>query len=157
MRTSFITDKEEINKIINDCDVCFIGLIEEDGSPYVIPMNFALYEGDVLLHSGPHGKHLNLLEKDNRVCVTFCSDRKLMYQHPEVACSYSMQSQSVLCKGKIEFVEELTEKENLVKVFMKHYTQREFKFSVPAIKNVKLWRLRVESVTAKSFGQNFKK
>lgn len=156
MRTFFITEKEEINNILKACDICFVGMIEEDGSPYVIPMNFAMYEDDIILHSGPHGKHLNLLEKDNRACVTFCSDRKLMYQHPDVACSYSMDSKSVLCKGKIEFVEDFNEKEKLIKVFMKHYTPREFKFSIPAIKYVKVWRLRVESITAKSFGQNFR-
>lgn len=156
MRTSFITDNNEINKIIEESDICFIGMLEEDGSPYVIPMNYALYEGDILLHSGPHGKHLNLLAKDNRVCATFCAGGKLMYQHPDVACSYSMQAKSVLCKGKIEFIEDMEEKEKLVRVFMSHYTSREFKFSEPAIRNVKMWRLRVESKTAKSFGQNFK-
>jgi len=157
MRTSFITDKEEIEKIINERMTCFVGIVEADGSPYVIPMNFAYVDGDIILHSGPHGKHLNLLKKDNRVCVTFCTeDNKLMYQHPDVACSYSVASQSVLCKGKIEFIEEPGEKERLMHLFMKHYTTREFKFSTPAILNVTVWRLRVESVTAKSFGQNFK-
>lgn len=156
MRTSFITDKEEIRRIINGCNVCFVGIIEEDGSPYVIPMNFAWYEDDILLHSGPHGKHIHLIEKDNRACITFCSDRQLMYQHPDVACSYSMQSQSVLCKGRIEFIENMDEKETLIKVFMSHYSDREFKISAPAIRNVKVWRLRVETITAKSFGQNFR-
>lgn len=156
MRTFFITDREEIDKIIEACDICFVGILEEDGSPYVIPMNFALYEGDILLHSGPHGKHLDLLAKDNRACITFCSERTLKYQHPDVACSYSMDSKSVLCKGRIEFVEELEEKGKLIKTFMKHYTEREFTISTPAIRNVKLWRLRVESVTAKMFGQNFR-
>ncbi|MGC3977063.1 MAG: pyridoxamine 5'-phosphate oxidase family protein [Paludibacteraceae bacterium] len=156
MRTSFITNSEEIDKIIESCDVCFVGMLEEDGSPYVIPMSFALYEGDILLHSGPHGKHLSLIEKDNRVCITFCSGSRLMLQHPDVACSYSMQGKSVLCKGKIEFIEDFDEKERLVHIFMSHYVTREFKFSAPAIRNVKVWRLRVESKTAKSFGQNFK-
>lgn len=157
MRTFFITDKEEIDQIIQACDVCFVGIIEEDGSPHVFPMNFAWHEDNVILHSGPHGKHLNLIAKDNRACITFCSDRKLMYQHPDVACSYSMDSKSVLCKGRIEFVEEFEEKEKLVKIFMKHYTPREFKISVPAINNVKVWLLQVEEITAKKFGQNFRK
>ncbi len=157
MRTSFIHDKQEIEKIILDSDHCFVGISEKDGSPYVIPMNFAYHEGQIILHSGPHGKHLDLLEIDNRVCVTFCTENnKLMYQHEDVACSYSLNSKSVLCKGKIEFVEDFDEKNRLINIFMKHYTDREFKISAPAIRNVKVWLLTPESITCKAFGQNFK-
>lgn len=157
MRTSFITDKEIIYQIIDSCKICYVGLIEKDGTPYVIPMNFARISDDILLHSGPEGKHLNLIEKDNRACVTFCTDGKLKFQHPDVACSYSMEAQSVLCKGKIEFIEDFDEKEKLMKIFMKPYSNREFKFSKPAIDNVKVWILRSEEITSKSFGQNFKR
>ena len=157
MRTTFITDQQEIESIIKGCEHCMVGMIEEDGSPYVIPMNFGYIDGTIILHSGPHGKHLNLLARDNRVCVTFCTDNnQLMFQHPDVACSYSMASKSVICKGRIEFVEDLEEKDRYIKQFMKQYTDREFKISIPAIRNVKVWLLRPETITAKAFGQNFK-
>jgi len=156
MRTSFIDDKNEMESIINQCDICFVGIIEKDGTPYVIPMNFGYFNHEIILHSGPHGKHLDLLSINNRVCVTFCSKHKLVYQHPEVACSYSMTSKSVLCKGAVTFVDDLTEKEQLLDVFMKNYTDRPLKYSVPALKNVKVWRVSIDEMTGKSFGQNFK-
>jgi nitroimidazol reductase NimA-like FMN-containing flavoprotein (pyridoxamine 5'-phosphate oxidase superfamily) len=156
MRTSFIADKEEMEAIINHCDICFVGMIEEDGTPYVIPMNFGYSNDEVILHSGPHGKHLDLLALNNRVCITFSSGHKLVYQHPEVACSYSMTSKSVLCKGAVTFVEDIEEKEQLLNVLMRNYTKREFRYSAPALRNVKVWRVHVEEMTGKAFGQNFK-
>jgi len=156
MRTSFITDKKEIEEIIHHCDVCFIGLTERDGSAYVIPMNFGYSEGELILHSGPEGKHLSLIGIDNRICVTFCSERKLVYQHPDVACSYSMLAQSVVCKGRVTFIEDLAEKEAAMNLTMKNYTDKAFKYSKPALMNVKIWRVTIEEITAKSFGQNFK-
>ncbi len=156
MRTSLITDKEVIESIINQCDICFLGITEADGSPYVIPMNFGYANSEIILHSGPHGKHLSLLELNNRVCITFCSDRKLLYQHPDVACSYSMNSKSVLCKGAVTFIEDISEKEAAMNLLMKNYTDREFKYSTPALMNVKIWRVTVDEMTAKAFGQNFK-
>ncbi|NLO70210.1 MAG: pyridoxamine 5'-phosphate oxidase family protein [Porphyromonadaceae bacterium] len=157
MRTSFITEQEEIDKIILECQYCFVGITDEDGSPYVLPMNFGYAEGKIILHSDPNGRHVRLLEKDSRVCVTFCtSNNKIFYQHRDVACSYSMESKSVLCRGKIQFIEDMEEKERLMKLFMKHYTEREFSFSVPAIRNVKIWLLEPEKVTAKAFGQNYR-
>jgi nitroimidazol reductase NimA-like FMN-containing flavoprotein (pyridoxamine 5'-phosphate oxidase superfamily) len=156
MRTSFITDKKEIENVINQCDVCFVGITEADGTPYVIPMNFGYSEDEIILHSAPEGKHIKLLELSRRVCVTFCSDRKLVYQHPDVACSYSMLAKSVVCKGAVSFVESLEEKEVALNVTMKNYTERPFKYSKPALVNVKVWRVKVDEMTCKSFGQNFK-
>lgn len=156
MRTSFIIDKEEIEDIINRCDVCFVGITEADGTPYVIPMNFGYSNGEIILHSAPEGKHQKLLELSNRVCVTFCSDRKLVYQHPDVACSYSMLAKSVVCKGSVSFIEDMAEKELALNLTMKNYTDRPFKYSKPALINVKVWRVKIDEMTAKSFGQNFK-
>ncbi len=157
MRTSFITDTKQIEELILLCSQCFVGMVEEDGSPYVIPMNFGYQDGEIVLHSDSHGKHINLLEKDNRVCITFCTENnRILYQHQDVACSYSMESKSVLCKGKIVFIEDLAEKEKYIKIFMKHYSDKDFKFSTPAIRNVKVWTMKPEEITAKAFGQNFK-
>ncbi len=156
MRTSFITDKAEMESIINQCDICFIGLTEKDGTPYVIPMNFGYLDGDIILHSAPEGKHVGLLELSNRICVTFCSDRKLAYQHPDVACSYSMTSKSVVCKGSVSFIDDLDEKEKALNSMMQKFSNKNFKYSAPALRNVRVWRVTVDEMTSKAFGQNFK-
>jgi nitroimidazol reductase NimA-like FMN-containing flavoprotein (pyridoxamine 5'-phosphate oxidase superfamily) len=156
MRTSYIIEKEELESVITQSDICFVGITEADGSPYVIPMNFGYSDNEIILHSGPHGKHLNLLALNNRVCVTFCTDGKLVYQHPDVACSYSMLAKSVLCKGSVTFIENMDEKEEAMNITMKNYTDRPFKYSKPALENVKVWRVKIDEMTGKSFGQNFK-
>ena len=156
MRTRFITDRKEKEDIINQCNVCYVGMIDEDGSPYVIPMNFGYADGEIILHSAPEGKHLRLLEKDNRVCITLSTEHKLVYQHPDVACSYSMSSRSVLCKGLVTFIDDLDEKEEKLNVLMKNFTDRPFKYSKPALANVKVWIVKVDEMTSKAFGQNFK-
>ena len=37
--------------------------------------------------------------------------------------------------------------------FMKKYSDKTFKYSLPALKNVKLWIAEVHEMTAKAFGQ----
>ena len=34
---------------------------------------------------------------------------ELVYMHRQVACSYSMKSRSVICHGKVHFVEDMEE------------------------------------------------
>ena len=157
MKTYVISDKAEMESIINDCSICFVGIADGEQQPYVVPMNFGYYEDEIILHSGPLGKHLDLLAKNNRVCITFCTEGKLVYQHVDVACSYRMDAKSVICNGEVSFVEDLTEKETLLNRFMKKYTDRYFSYSQPALKNVKVWRVKVTEMTAKSFGQPHRK
>lgn len=157
MKTYVLTDKAELQDVINGCSICFVGIVNEKFQPYVIPMNFAYIDDEIIIHSGPSGKHLELLKQNNRVCVTFCSEGKLVYQHADVACSYRMESKSVICNGEVSFVEDLSEKETLLNRFMLKYTDRKFTYSRPALSNVKLWKIKINEMTGKSFGQKHKK
>lgn len=156
MRTAIITDNNEIESIIKQCKICYVGIMEKDGTPYVIPMCFGYAGNEIILHSGPEGKHLDLLKLNNNVCVTFCTEGELKCQHPDVACSYSLRAQSVLCKATVEFIEDIVEKEQMLGILMKTYIDRSFKFSEPALQQVKVWKLSIDQRTAKSFGLNFK-
>ena len=40
MKTLVHTDKELIEATIKKCDICYVGLADTDGTPYVLPMNF---------------------------------------------------------------------------------------------------------------------
>jgi len=157
MKTYILENKSELQEIINECTICFVGIANGALAPYVIPMNFAFIEGEIILHSAPFGKHLDLLEQNNRVAVTFCSEGKLVYQHIDVACSYRMESKSVICNGEVSFIDDLSEKEEKLNQFMKKYSDRPFKYSQPALQNVKVWRIHVTEMTGKSFGQKHRK
>ena len=39
MKTLVHTDKELIEETIKKCDICYVGLADTDGTPYVLPMN----------------------------------------------------------------------------------------------------------------------
>ncbi len=51
MKTLIHTDKEQIESIIRQSDVCFVGMADTDGTPYVLPMNFDYKDGVVYLLS----------------------------------------------------------------------------------------------------------
>ena len=47
MKTLVHTDKELIEATIKKCDICYVGLADTDGTPYVLPMNFGYRDGGV--------------------------------------------------------------------------------------------------------------
>lgn len=152
MKTISITDKQEIESIIRSCPYCMVGIIDQEGRPYVVPMNFAYEDGIVYLHSGPTGSKLDMLEHQPYVCITFCSGHELVYMHQQVACSYSMKSKSVMCRGKVQFIEDMDEKHRILMLLMRHYTDYPCTCSESAVRNVKIWRVEPDMISARSFG-----
>lgn len=140
-----------MEEILSRCDVCYVGITDLAGDPYVIPMNFGYRDGVIYLHSGPTGSCLTMLECHNRVCITFSIDHELVFQHPQVACSYRMKAKSLLCRGTVRFPEDPEEKRNALDIIMHHYSSRSFTYSDPAIRNVKVWEVPIEQMTAKEY------
>ena len=152
MKTIVIEEKERIESIISRSEVCFVGITDLEGNPYVIPMNFGYSDGSIYLHSAPEGEKLEMLAKNNHVCITFSVGHELVYQHPTMACSYSMRSESAQCKGTVGFIEDLTEKRQALDIIMKHYSDREFSYSEPSLRNVQVWQVVVTHMSGKVFG-----
>lgn len=152
MKTILITDPKEIEDIIRRCPYCMLGLTDTDGNPYVVPMNFAYHEGVIYLHSGPEGSKVRFAEQHPQACVTFCEGHELVYMHRQMACSYSMKSRSVVCRGRVEFVDDMDEKRRVLDLIMRHYTDNECGYSDAAVRHVKIWKIAVDSICCKSFG-----
>lgn len=152
MKTVVIEEKERMEEVIRQCEVCFVGITDREGNPYVVPMNFGYENGTLYLHSGPEGSKLEMLAVNSRVCITFSRGHELVCQHPKIACSYSMRSESVMCRGNVEFVEDMDEKRRVLGIIMRHYTDNECGYSDSAVRNVKVWRVPVDRMTCKVFG-----
>ena len=114
MKTVEHLNNERIETIIKKCDVCFVGVVDGD-VPYVLPMNFGYKDNVIYLHSAPEGRIIDILNKNNNICITFSTDHELAFQHPEVACSYRMKSKSVVAWGKVAFQEDFEKKRACLK------------------------------------------
>ena len=152
MKTITITDPKQIEEVIQKCPYCIVSITDLEGNPYAIPMNFAYQDEVVYLHSAPEGRKLEMLAKNPHVCITLCEGHELVYMHKQVACSYSMKSRSIVCRGEVRFVEDMEAKRSILGLMMKQYTQNACNFSEPAIRNVKVWEVKVEKMSCRSFG-----
>ena len=152
MKTKLLTDRAEMEAVIAKCPYCLVGLTDDRGEPYVVPMNFAYADGVVYLHSGPGGSKVRFATERPRVCLTFCEGHDLVWMHAQMACSYSMKARSVMCRGSIAFVEDLAEKRRALDLMMKHYTDTPCGYSDPGVRLVLIWQVKVEEMSGKSFG-----
>jgi len=152
MKSRIITLKEEIERIINKCEVCSVAMVDLDNNPYVIPMNFGYKKDCIYLHSSQNGKKIEILKNNSAVCVSFSTDHLLRWQSEKVACSYSMKYRSVLAFGKVEFVTEKEEKINALNVIMKQYTDKVYQYSDPALVEVCVFKVNIEKMEGRAYG-----
>jgi uncharacterized protein len=145
-------EPQEVRQIIEKCDVCYVGMIDTEGNPYVLPFNFGYDDGVLYLHSAGEGKKIDALRRNPRVCVAFSTDHKLFHRHEPVACSYGMRYRSVLLHGSIEFIDKYEEKERVLNVIMRKYTGRDFSYNAPAVNNVCVYRVNISLMEAKENG-----
>jgi nitroimidazol reductase NimA-like FMN-containing flavoprotein (pyridoxamine 5'-phosphate oxidase superfamily) len=152
MKTLVHDDKELIVSVIRQCDVCYVGMAGTDGIPYVLPMNFGYDDGIVYLHSAQEGHSIDLIRQNPNVCIVFNAKNELVYQHPDVACSYRMRSLSVMAWGKVIFEDDFDRKTEALHILMRQYSDKTYRYARPAVENVKIWRVALEKVTCKEFG-----
>ncbi|MBL7905189.1 MAG: pyridoxamine 5'-phosphate oxidase family protein [Bacteroidales bacterium] len=153
MKARMITLPEAIEEIVRSCDVCSVGMVDENNMPYTLPFNFGFENNTVYLHSAPVGKKISVLRNNPYVCIAFSTAHQLYKQSPEVACSYGMRYKSVLVFGKVEFIEDPAEKIGILNIIMRQYTQRgDFSYSDPSVKNVAVMKVVTDRIEAKAFG-----
>ncbi|MBE0646506.1 MAG: pyridoxamine 5'-phosphate oxidase family protein [Bacteroidales bacterium] len=152
MRHRVLSSHTEIVEIIKQCQVCHVSMVDPNGKPYVVPMNFGFDEDVIYLHSAQEGKKIDCLRSNPEVCINFTTDHVLRYQHEQVACSWGMKYRSVLCYGSVEFIEDETLKRKALDVLMKQYTERPFTYNDPSIREVSCWIVKVKQFDARVYG-----
>jgi nitroimidazol reductase NimA-like FMN-containing flavoprotein (pyridoxamine 5'-phosphate oxidase superfamily) len=141
-----ITDRSEIEAILNEAMVCRIGLADQNG-PYIVPVCFGYEDGSVYIHSAPEGKKLAMLAKDSRCCfeVDIC-DRVIRGDRP---CSWGMRYRSVMGYGRAEILADPDGKRHGLNCIMHHYHGSTHEFSGQDLESVIVVRIVLESMTGK--------
>ena len=144
-----IKDFDEILNIIKKCDSCVIAL-NDDGFPYVVPLNFgmAVEDGQLYLyfHCAKDGKKLDLIRKDNRVTFEMDCEHNLILYEERMSCT--MGYSSVIGHGTMEFVQD-KDKLKALKILMKQYHAEDFDFNVKMVGVTTVLKMKVLDVVGK--------
>lgn len=152
MKNRIVENSDEILEIIAKCEVCYVSMIDIEGMPYVVPLNFGYENGVLYLHGAKEGKKIAALKHNPKVCVAFSTDHLLRYQHEQVACSWSMKYRSVLLYGEVEFINDEQERIDALNVMMRKYAKRDFKYNMPAVREVLPFKVVATKIEGRAYG-----
>ncbi len=146
-----VTDKREIEEIIQKCKVCHIAMCD-DGMPYLVPLSFGyrFTEDDSLelyFHSAMYGKKLDILRKNNKVCfeISCVGETVVSEQVCRSGCAYA----SVIGYGKVTFLEHNLDKCNGLSFLFAHQTGKEVTFESKQADSVCVFKLVSKEYTGK--------
>jgi nitroimidazol reductase NimA-like FMN-containing flavoprotein (pyridoxamine 5'-phosphate oxidase superfamily) len=147
-----ITDINEKLDIIKKCKHCRIGLSDHN-FPYIVPLNYGYsFDNEKLIlyfHSAKEGTKIDIIKNNNNVCFEIDCDTKLI--EGEKACNYSYEYKSIIGFGKMQIIENMTEKTAALNYIMKHQTGKDIKFDYDGneIGRVLILKMTVDSFTGK--------
>jgi nitroimidazol reductase NimA-like FMN-containing flavoprotein (pyridoxamine 5'-phosphate oxidase superfamily) len=109
-RDKEVTDPGEVLDVLARGEVLRLALVD-DGAPYVVPLSFAALPGRwgspleglrLFVHSAPHGRKIEALRKDPRVCFEVTVDVAVV--RAERACAFGVRYRSVIGEGRAGFL-----------------------------------------------------
>ena len=86
-----IKDRAELLDVISRCDVCRLALNDEEGYPYILPLNFGEKDVDgqltLYFHGAMEGKKYELMEKDPRASFEMDCSHELFMNDEKMGCT----------------------------------------------------------------------
>lgn len=98
-----VTNPDYLEEMLEMFETVNVGMNDDDGYPYVVPMNYGFDRTDegfvFYVHFAKQGHKVDLLKKDPRVCLTM----SLFQDYPDdVFIGHKHDYRSVIAKGKME-------------------------------------------------------
>jgi uncharacterized protein len=148
-----ITDKKEIEAIIQKAEVCRLGMAV-DNMPYVVPVNYG-YDGKYLyIHCSRQGRKLDMIRKNKRVCFEISVDAEIR-NRDKPACDWSTAYRSVIGYGDAYIIDDFDQKKQALDVIMAHYAGEAaapFEYRRSSVENVGIIKIAVLSFCGKKSG-----
>ncbi len=145
-----IINRSEIDKIIKKSDVCRLAFAK-DNIPYIVPVSFGYDGKSIFIHTAKTGKKIEFIQENNMVCFEFATDIKTI-GNEDIPCRWTSAYRSVIGTGRITELIVHTEKVSAMNEIMLHYSGRDWDFEENMLKNVILWKIKIDEILGKKSG-----
>lgn len=145
-----INDREQMETIIANCQVCHLALATREGHPYALALNFGYAPGNppvLYFHCANEGKKIDLIRQNPR--CAFILDRPLGLVTGPMACDWGMKYESVMGRGRVEILTDPGQRRAGMDCIMAQYGQPSPIYRPGDLERAVVLRLTIEEITAK--------
>jgi len=146
-----VTDPEQIKRILDGCKTCHLAMAD-NGTPYVVPLNYAYtMEGGAItlfFHSAKEGRKIGILRRNDAVCFEMCIEGELV--HPsESPCDSGYYFSSIIGFGRAMFVDDIDEKRSALSLLVKQQLGADADFTPAQAESVCVFKVVSTDFTGK--------
>ncbi len=128
-----------------------LAMSDQQGQPYLVPLNHVLLGETIFFHSAKVGQKLEILQENPRVCYEV--DRMLGIQSGPSACEYGAFFESAIAFGTAYFVSDAAEKVRILNQLTAHHAAADAEFAPVTEKSaerVVVVGIRIDRLTGKA-------
>ena len=115
--------------------------------PYIVPLSFGYDGKNIYLHCAKDGRKIDILKRNPNLCFEFETECEVL--PAERACSFTMRYKSVIGYGNACFLEDIGEKITVIRIIMRHYTDKTFTLTENDVENITVIRVDIEQIAGK--------
>ena len=146
-----ISDLQEIEAIINEAEVCRLGLAV-DNTPYVVPLFFGYDNRCLYIHCAREGRKLDMIRHNSTVCFEMTVDVHII-NRDKPACQWSSTYRSVIGYGEASIIDDFEEKKQALDIIMRHYSQQTtFEYAKNSVDKMRVIKIAVREMSGKTSG-----
>ncbi|MDP8200535.1 MAG: pyridoxamine 5'-phosphate oxidase family protein [Candidatus Tenebribacter burtonii] len=132
--------------IITKTQVCYLGM-SKGNLPYVLPINFGFHDNTIYFHCALKGEKIEILKDNPNICLVFNIDNKLINNVPQD--DWSIYYKSVIVYGKIQFIKDITEKQEAINIMFRHYEGINYTLPKTVLERTMFMKVKIEKMTGK--------
>jgi nitroimidazol reductase NimA-like FMN-containing flavoprotein (pyridoxamine 5'-phosphate oxidase superfamily) len=119
MPQEWITDREEMESLLQKALMGCLATVGPDGSPYITPLNFCYHQGKIYFHSALKGHKMDNIRANPRGCFEVHELIKMV--QGQRACDFSTRYRSVLVFGRARSLPDGDEKVSVLTALGEKY------------------------------------
>ncbi len=152
MKTHPLT-KEKIDNLLLSTSIGSLATLNNDGSPYVIPVHFLYYNEAIYIHGLPNGQKVDNIGADSRVSMTVYEMESLLLDPNEEPCETNTKYESVIVSGEARLVDDQDHKKQVLAEIVKKYTPHLTEKEIPdnMVKSTAVIKIEMQNVTGKYY------
>jgi nitroimidazol reductase NimA-like FMN-containing flavoprotein (pyridoxamine 5'-phosphate oxidase superfamily) len=116
-----VDDHKAMHELLETCEYGTLALIDTNGTPYAVPLNFASWEEGIVFHGAQEGKKVTLITQNPKASFSVVKPYAFIpsyFSHTTSACPATQFFGSVLIEGSIAILENTEQKASALNALM---------------------------------------
>lgn len=141
-------DSEFALQLFEKCGYAVITSINEDGTPYAVPISPVLLNGFIYIHGDRAGLKNDNFARNKNVCLTCVESTKLL------PLKFSTEYESAIIDGEIELVENKEEKYSALITICEKYASSNMenakKYIAAMLEKTAIYKIKIKKASGKA-------